>query len=456
MNPVLLGILVYVAAQLALGLALSRSIATERDYLLAGRRFGYGLATFSIFATWFGAETCIGSAGAIYAEGLSGGSADPFGYSLCLLGMGLVFAVPLWRRGLTTLADLFRIRYTPGVERLAVCIMAPASLMWAAAQIRAFGSVLAVSSSLDLTVGVTVAAAVVIIYTASGGLLADAVTDVFQGIAIIVGLLLLLGVLLTGAAHSTAWPQVAPDRLQLFGGPRTTWLELAEAWAVPVCGSVIAQELIARVLASRSAPVARRSSLLAAALYLLVGGIPVYVGLTGAVLVPGLEQPEQILPLMAQRHLPTLLYVVFAGALVSAILSTVDSALLVAASLVSHNLLLSVRPGLSERAKLRAARTGVVVFGVLAYLLALHTEGVYALVEQASAFGSGGLFVVVVFALFSTWGGARSAVSALVIGMTVWASGSHAAWRAPYVASLLAAALAYGLVARWETPRVRA
>ena len=109
-NWVLFGVFAYVVVQFLIGVAVSSRIKNESDYLLAGRSFGYGLATFSIFATWFGAETCIGAAGRFYKDGLSGGSADPFGYSACLLFMGLVFALPLYRRKLTTVADLFRER----------------------------------------------------------------------------------------------------------------------------------------------------------------------------------------------------------------------------------------------------------------------------------------------------------------------------------------------------------
>ena len=108
MNAVVWGIGLYVFAQLIVGFLVSRYIRSEDDYLVAGRSLGYGLAIFTIFATWFGAETCIGAAGTIYEEGLSGGSADPFGYGLCLVLMGLVFAAPLWRRKLTTFGDLFR------------------------------------------------------------------------------------------------------------------------------------------------------------------------------------------------------------------------------------------------------------------------------------------------------------------------------------------------------------
>src|SRR5687767_2025775 len=147
----------------------SRRIASEEDYLLAGRSFGYGLATFSFFATWFGAETCIGAAGRIYENGLAGASSDPFGYGACLLLMGFVFAAPLWRRRLTTIADLFRQRYSVGVERFTVFLMVPTSVLWAAAQVRAFGQVIDASSGMDARVAITIAAGVAIVYTAAGG-----------------------------------------------------------------------------------------------------------------------------------------------------------------------------------------------------------------------------------------------------------------------------------------------
>jgi Na+/proline symporter len=151
MTPALLALTAYLAAQLAIGVWVSRRIRTETDYLVAGRQLGYGLATFSIFATWFGAETVIGSGGRAFADGVSLANAEPFGYGLCLVLMGIVFAVPLWRRKLTTLADFFRQRYSLTVERTAAVILIPSSILWAAAQIRAFGQVLSVSGAgLDL------------------------------------------------------------------------------------------------------------------------------------------------------------------------------------------------------------------------------------------------------------------------------------------------------------------
>ncbi|HEX6371071.1 MAG TPA: sodium:solute symporter family protein [Longimicrobium sp.] len=447
MNLVLLGVLGYVLFQFAVGIYVSRRIRTETDYLIAGRSLGYGLAIFTIFATWFGAETTIGAAGAIYTDGLSGGTADPFGYAACLLIMGLVFAVPLWRRKLTTLADLFRQRFSPGVERLAVVLMIPTSLLWAAAQIRAFGQVLSAASGLEVTFMITAAALIVIAYTAFGGMLADAWTDLVQGIALMIGLAVVLAVVLADTGLEPL-RQVPVERLRFFGGPDTPLLANLEAWAVPVCGSVLAAELVQRIIATRTPQIARNSSLVAAGMYLLFGMIPVTLGLMGPALVPGLEHPEQILPRIAAQYLPGVLYVVFAGALVSAILSTVDSALLVASGLLSHNLVVPLRPGMTEAQKVRVARWGVALFGALAYVMALYAEGVYALVEEASSFGSAGIFVALVIGLFSRWGGARSAAASLLAGVIAWVLGAYVMdLPYPYLVSLAAAFAGYAIVA---------
>ena len=129
MTLVTLAILGYVIAQFVIGAWVSRRMATEADYILAGRNLGTLLVTFSVFSTFFGAEAIVASAGAVYEQGLGGAWVDPFSYGVALLVVGLFLATPLWRRGLTTFADLFRQRYSPGVEKLVVIM-----LRWAASR----------------------------------------------------------------------------------------------------------------------------------------------------------------------------------------------------------------------------------------------------------------------------------------------------------------------------------
>ena len=464
MTATLAALLAYLVLQLALGVWSSRRVSSESDYLVAGRQLGYGLAIFSTFATWFGAETVIGAAGTTYRDGVSLASAEPFGYGLCLILMGLVFAVPLWRRGLTTLADLFRERYSVGVERVAAVILIPSSVLWAAAQVRAFGAVLATAApTLDVPAAIGVAAGFTILYTAFGGLLADAMTDVVQGVLLIVGLAVLGGAVLGAVGGVEGVPaalEASREARALAAaaggvGPAPGWLEVAEAWAIPVFGSVIATELVGRVIATRTPTIARRSTLAAGALYVTVGMVPVFVGLVGGAVAPGLADAEQLVPAVAQRLLPTLGYALFAGALVSAILSTVDSTLLVASGLLSHNLLVPLLRITDERHKVRVARAGVLAFGAGAYLLALRAEGVFALVEQASALGSAGTLVCVTFALFTRLGGPRTAYATLAAGTTSYLVGSALGVATPFLLSLASALATYAACAALGARRTR-
>lgn len=445
MTPLLWAILAYLVIQFAIGIWASRFTKTEDDYLVAGRNLGYTLTTFTIFATWFGAETIVGSAGQVFADGISLTSAEPFGYGLCLILMGAVFARPLWEKKLTTLADLFRTRFSPGVERTAAIILIPGSVLWAAAQIRAFGSVLATSSTMTMELSIAIAAAFVILYTMLGGMLADAVTDFLQGAMLVLGLVIIgIGtVFALGGPTAAISAVLAPDRLRLGGSHGVTFLEALEAWAIPVCGSVVATELVQRVISARSPAVARRSSIGAGSLYIVVGLLPVFVGLAGPALGLAVDDPEQILPVITRQLLPVWVYVLFSGALISAILSTVDSTLLVASGLLSHNVLIPVLGVEHERTRVILARAGVVTFGVVAWGLAQRAEGVFALVEQASAFGSAGSLVAVSFGLFTSWGGARSAYLSLVASVVVYIGATVLQLPHPFLASLAAALAGY-------------
>jgi Na+/proline symporter len=441
--------------QFGIGLWVARRIRTESDYLLGGRSLGSWLAVFSIFATWFGAETVVGSGGTTYREGVSLASAEPFGYGLCLILMGLVFAGPLWRRQLTTLADLFRTRYSVPVERFAAAILIPGSLLWAAAQIRAFGHVLTTASGLGGATAVTLAALVCILYTAAGGLLADAMTDLIQGTLLALGLVVLFVAVLVhlGGIDGALAAVAASPRVVAPGAGHASLFETLEAWAIPVCGSVVATELVARVIATRTPQIARRSSLVAGVMYVLIGAIPVFIAVTAAGLVPppDLADAEQFLPAVAQRLLPGVAYAIFAGALISAILSTVDSTLLVSSGLLSHNLIGPLCGVRDERTKVLLARAGVAGFGIVAYVLALHSAGVYALVEQASAFASAGILVIVCFGLFTEWGGARAAFATLAAGLLSYLGGAIAGLPYPFLTSLAASLAVYIMGAAAET-----
>jgi solute:Na+ symporter, SSS family len=444
---ILTGLLLYILAQLIVGAAVSTRVRSNEDYVLAGRSLGYGMGTFTIFATWFGAESCVATAGRAYESGLVAGEVDPFGYALCLVVLGLFFAYRLWTGQYLTMGDIFRRRFGPRMEKLAVLLLVPTSLLWGASQLRAFGQVLYVSANLPISTGILLALVVTLIYTVAGGMWADAITDLIQGIALIFGLGLLF-VIVIMQPEFPEWIQSTPaERFQIFPtNEERPWYVVLDTWMIPILNAVVCQELIARTLASRSATIARHNCLLAAAMYLLVGLMPIFLGVLGPQIIPDMAEPEHLLPILAQRYLPGILYVLFAGAIISALLSTIDSCLLVSATLMANNFF-PLSPTSADRARLRWSRVWVVLLGLTTYMLALSSESVFELSQSASSLGASGLFVVVAFGLFTRWGGEWTAIGSSSFGLGLYLYGDKVAdWNASFLISLLGA-LCFYLVA---------
>jgi SSS family transporter len=450
-NFVLISIIVYVFLQLLIAWIASRFINTETDYLLAGRKLGLGLASFSLFATWFGAETVIGSSGAVASQGLSGGRTDPFGYAFCLIFMATFLAAQMRVRNYVTLGDFFRERFGKSAEKLAAIAMIPTSLIWASAQILAFASIFSAVSALPLETSLIVTIVVVIAYSTLGGMLGDVITDSIQGSIVIIGLVILLYLVINSSGGiAAAFSGIDPGRLSLLN-QEETMLNQLDGWMIPILGSLVAQEAMSRLLATRSATVAKRACYLASVIYLIVGCIPVLIALIGYQLINTVDNQDSFLPALALSIMSPVMYVVFLGALVSAILSTIDSALLSATALASHNLLIPIYPNLSERHKLLITRSFVVIWGILCYFVAKSGDSIFGLVELASYFGSSGILICVLAGLYIKAGRQLTAILTLITGIILSAIGEFVIeMQAPYLTAIAACLTVYCLSAFLE------
>jgi len=421
----------YLILQFGIAYMASRFIKVEADYFVAGRKLGVFAVAMSVFATWFGAESVMGASGAVAEQGLAGGSADPFGYTLCLLGMATFLAYKMREAGVITFVDFFRQRFGGTANWMAAVLVIPTSVIWAAAQLLAMGEIMAAVTGLDSGVGMLIGAVVIILYTTVGGLLGDVITDIVQGTVLIVGLFILLVVVLITDGLSLG--NIQPHQLSLSGfnddGEPMGFLGTLNMWMIPIVGSLVTQEAISRFLGATSASVARKGCYIAAGLYLTVGMIPVIIGLAGS--AAGFEPSGQdaFLPELARQYLDPISYVILMGALVSAILSTVDTTLLAFSALATRNLLEPSMPNLSERAKVRVGRLLTAAGGVIALVVAASGETIKGLVTIASSFGSAGVVVALMFGLHSKFGDERAAVAALVTGATLSFFGDGAvAW----------------------------
>ncbi|MFO6447652.1 sodium:solute symporter family transporter [Erythrobacter sp. NE805] len=412
-------ILAYVAAQIALAVWANRGATSDADYLLAGRRLGSVAVGMSLFATWFASETLLATSSEVAANGLAGARAEPFAYAAGILCIALFVAARLRRGGFFTIADFLRTRYDPRTEVLSAVVIALAAVTWSGAQLYAFAALIDTASGLGFGPSLVAAALLVTVYTMLGGLAGDVVTDMVQGAMLVAAMLLIFWLMLEASGGPlAAWQAIPPEALRLTV-PGEHWSERLELWLIPVVGTLVSQEALARTLAARSPEVARRGAFLGAGVYLAAGLIPVSFGLVGPQLVhlvgpDAAAMGEAFLPTLAQGLLPPWLTIVFTGALISAILSSVNSALMAASAVATESGYRRWRPAAEGPELLRAARGATVLASLVAALLAAGGESLRSLVLDAEAI-SAVLAVPLVAALVGIRASGRAASAAICV-----------------------------------------
>lgn len=418
---ILPALVLYIVAQIAIAAWAARGTASEDDYLVAGRGLGTWQVAFSIFATWFAAETVIATSAEVAADGLAGARVEPFGYGLGILVLGLFVAARLRRGGHLTVAGFLGSVFGPRVQLFAAILIALSGTVWAGAQLNALSVIIGTAAGLPFTVALGVSTALVITYTWIGGLKADVATDVLQGGIIILGLIVLLALLVIVVGGPDAALAAIPERGFSMRKPGETLLERAELWLLPVFGTIVAQEAISRLLAARTPAIARRGALVGAVIYLGVGMIPVTLGLIGMGTDLPLAEGDAYFASLAAAILPAWLFVIISGALVSAILSSVDSALLAVSAVTTEAAMgQDADPG-SARGRLRLARLVTTAAGVIAALIAVSGESLREIVLTAS--GIGGLIAVPLVA--ALWlprkGPGSAALAAMAVSLVLTA-----------------------------------
>ena len=415
----------YVVLMYVVSWRAQRRIETSEDFLVAGRRLPLSLAWATLFATWFGAGTLLTQADEINREGIHRAALDPLGAGACLILAGLFLARPLWDMGLLTLADFFRRQYGVAAEVAAAMILVPSYFGWIAAQFVALALVLQAYFGLDVSLGILLVAGVGMGYTLLGGMWSVTLTDAIQMVLLLLGLVMLgvavVDVLGQGGSLAVVTSLWQNERTGTEAVDSLAWLG---AFAVGALGNLPGQDLTQRIFAAKSAKVARNACFVAGAMYLLFGSIPILLGLAARQLIPDVH--DSVVATLAGVVLHPLPLLVFTLALVSAVLSTIDSAILSPASVLSQNLFAKllgrkVRP-------LVLNRIAVVLVTLASVVLAYAGAGAYELLENAYALTLVGLLVPLVLGLWLPRCGIVPALAAMMVGTGVWLGHEWASW----------------------------
>jgi SSS family transporter len=385
---IFIGVGIYLLIMIAIGAYASKKSDSAENFIVAGRRMPLWICGVTIMATWFGGGTMMGGAGASYQGGLLAVIADPFGGALALFIVGFFFVRLFRRLRLLTFIDFLNDRYGKTASTIAAIGSISSNIGWTAALLVAFGFVFQSLTGVPIEWGISGGALVIFIYTVAGGMWAVAITDFVQMIIIIVGLILLLIVVLIDVGGwGTIAPRLPEGTFRMIPGENTAeaWLNYCRAWLIFGLADVTAQALLQRGFAAKNEQVAQNSFYLACFGYLSLGMIPVALGIIASVTMPGLADPETVIPALAMAHLHPVAIAIFVGALLAAIMSTADSSLLAASSIFSTNILPLFKPQASDRLRLLVTRIAIPVFGTFAVYVALKVQVVYNLIQDANS-----------------------------------------------------------------------
>jgi Na+/proline symporter len=293
------------------------------------------------------------------------------------------------------------------------------NIAWVGAMLVAFGLIFETLTGTPLIVGIVGGALVIFVYTAVGGLWAVALTDFLQMVILVVGLIMLLIVVLTDVGGwSAIGPRLPADTFRLLPGENTgeQWLNYLRAWTIVGLVDLSAQTLVQRALAAKSERAAQNAFYLGGLGYFVFGMIPVTLGIIASVSMPELADPESVIPSLAIEHLHPVAVAIFVGALLAAIMSSADSALLGCASMIANNVLPLVRHNPSDRLGLIVARTSIPVCGVVAIIVALKIQVVFDLMLDANILGLAAIIVPFILGVWWKKANRTGALSAMAIG----------------------------------------
>lgn len=420
---IFIGVGIYVALMLVVGVYASKKSRTTTDFIIAGRGMPMFLCTATIIATWFGGGSMMGSSGAAYDEGLLGVIADPFGASVALFLIGMFFARFFRRLKLLTFVELIEQRYGKIAATITTLTSVVANIGWVGAMLVAFGLLFESLTGTPMHIGIISGAAIVIVYTMIGGLWAVALTDFIQITIIAVGIIVLFVVVLIDVGGWGAVSAKLPEHaFRLIPLENTTeqWLNYFRMWVIFGLADVGSQSLLGRVLAAKSERVAQNSFYFASVGYFLFALIPVMLGIIASVTLPDLADSESVIPSLAIQHLHPVAVAIFVGAILAAIMSTCDSAMLGSASLISVNMLPLIRPNPSAALTLGVARVAIPIIGIIAIMVALKAQMIFDLIIDANILALTAVTVPFFMAVWWKKANRTGALAAMFAGFSTW------------------------------------
>jgi sodium/proline symporter len=396
-------ILAYFAILLMIGVIASRRIHNLADYYVGGKQLGYWVVAFSARASGESAWLYLGLTGLGAMVGMRGMwvvAGECLGVAIAWFCLAAPFKRATDEFGSITIPDYLVSRFTtPGQSpRLAQVLRLTAAValtlfvtIYVSAQIDATGT--AFESFLDWNyfAGAVFGFLIVVVYTLSGGFVAVAWSDLFQGLLMLVGLVVLPVAAFLSINSSDIWNQLESMQTGLTSlwGPGGASIEnvfIIVGYLAIGLGFLGSPQVFVRIISIRDEDEIRRGRWVAIAFTLLTDAGAVLAGLfgrsllsstnaatslfgSGSLLGPG---GQNVLPLTVEYLFPPIIVGLYIAAVLSATMSTIDSLLVVASSAVTRDVYQqSFRPDTDAERLTRLSRWVTLALAIVALAVAL-------------------------------------------------------------------------------------
>lgn len=424
-------IALYFISVLGIGLYIARSTKTGEDLFLGGRTFGWGLIGLSLFASNISSSTIIGLSGAAYTTGIVQ-SVFEWMSGIPLIIAALVF-VPIYLNAkITTIPEFLERRFDRRSQVFFSLITIFISIVVDTAGGLYAGAIVLQSFFPDLILWQTclVLALIAGFYTAFGGLKAVVYTDAIQAIILILGCSILTYMLFERLDFS--WENIvasAPEGhfsiVRPLSDESLPWPGLF--LGVPILGFwywSTNQYIVQRILGGKNIRHARWGVILAGFLKIIPLFIMVIPGAMAISLFPGLSNGDSVFATMVIEVLPSGLVGLVLAGLISAIMSSVDSTLNSASTLLVVDFVKPANPGISPEEMAKYGRIATLVLMIIAAVWApmiANFGGLWAYLQQMFAIVVPPIATIFLLGVFYKRGNAQASFWTLLIGTVLGA-----------------------------------
>ncbi len=448
--PFFVTIVLYVGFLLGIGVWKSRTTRTQDEFMVAGRGVSTWYLVGTLICTWIGSGSLFGGAGLAFREGIG----ELWMSAGAWVGIVLVYflAHRVRRIAQYTVADILEKRYTPLARILGTLTVIVAYMSIAGYQFRGAGRLINLATQdipgmapVSVETGRLVACAAVILFTLLAGMVSIVSIDIFNGILMILGVLIALPLALHAAG---GWSQVAANvpttHFATFGQHGPLW---AFGVFFPTFFLLLGESSMYQKFFSAKDESSARRAVLG-----MVVGVVVIETCLALLAVVGAGQywntspfrtaggtldvatTETIILYIARHDIPVAAGCLLLGAGMAIIFSTANTFLMIPSTNLTRDIYQRfLNPGASQTQVVAFQRVMIILVGVLAYLLATRFTSILQMAFTAYTMVGAGLTPALLAAFLwkrvTPAGGTTSiAAGMLVTSLITWQQQPLSAW----------------------------